>query len=206
MRARIGSPMSVPAIVHPCSTDLAVPRISLLGARLSGCSPSPEHRAKSTALGTLEFLPKTHALTDLLGVVSRCIGETKREPGAAGPDAKKRSRSAKAQVSGSLKKVPIADLLQPEHRDTGLSVVRTACARARAHLERAVDYTRTWPLPEGRPVREFCAVPLLLALATLVEVESGRDTLRAGSYRGRIPGILRRGAVSAEFLITTMRL
>jgi len=76
--------------------------------------------------------------------------------------------------------IPVPELLHPEHREAGLAVVRAACVRARTHLERAVTYTQTWPLPEGRPVREFCAVPLLLALATLQEVESGRDTLRAG--------------------------
>jgi farnesyl-diphosphate farnesyltransferase len=75
---------------------------------------------------------------------------------------------------------PVSELLNMERRDAGLAVVRSVCARARFHLDKAIRYTVSWPLPQGEPVRQFCAVPLLLALATLGEVENGRDTLRAG--------------------------
>ena len=73
-------------------------------------------------------------------------------------------------------------------REAALSVVRAVCARARHHRFRAHEYTSLWPV--ARPndvrdpaiaVRQFCAVPLALAFATLREVESGRDTLRPGA-------------------------
>jgi farnesyl-diphosphate farnesyltransferase len=71
-------------------------------------------------------------------------------------------------------------LLHADVRPGALAVVRAVCARAREHLARARAYTLLWPVPEGEAVRLFCAVPLALALATLVEVERGADTLCAG--------------------------
>jgi farnesyl-diphosphate farnesyltransferase len=71
-------------------------------------------------------------------------------------------------------------LLDPANRSGALAIVREVCSRARRHLERATEYTILWPLPDGEPIRFFCAVPLALALATLKEVEEGDDTLVAG--------------------------
>jgi farnesyl-diphosphate farnesyltransferase len=76
--------------------------------------------------------------------------------------------------------VALDQLLEPASREAGLRVVRAICARAREHLQRAREYALAWPPEEGRNVRFFCAVPLGLALASLREVESGDDTLRAG--------------------------
>jgi hydroxymethylglutaryl-CoA reductase len=83
--------------------------------------------------------------------------------------------------------VELSDLLAPQKRQEALRLVRAVCARARKHLEKAAEYTQLWPAPQGVPVRQFCAVPLALALASLVEVENGRDTLRPG----RVPKITR---------------
>jgi farnesyl-diphosphate farnesyltransferase len=69
-------------------------------------------------------------------------------------------------------------LLDPEQRESALTLVRSVCGRAREHLDRAREYTELWPVPRGVPVRLFCAVPLALAFATLEEVECGADTLR----------------------------
>ncbi len=71
-------------------------------------------------------------------------------------------------------------ILMPEHRDAAMEVIRELSRVARRHLERAKEYVRHWPLPQGKPVRLFCTVPLLLALATLEEVERSPDTLRSG--------------------------
>ena len=51
----------------------------------------------------------------------------------------------------------------------------------RRHLDRAKEYTLLWPVPEGAAVRMFCAVPLVLALASLSEIERGDEALKRGS-------------------------
>lgn len=76
--------------------------------------------------------------------------------------------------------LPLAQICQPAHRAAGMAVLAKICARARCHLEAARAYTLLWPLPAGRAVRLFCAVPLGLALATLHEVEHGPDALQPG--------------------------
>jgi len=78
------------------------------------------------------------------------------------------------------KGVPLDALLDPAYRPRALSMVRAVCSEARKHLDRAQEYTLSWPPHEGAPVRLFCAVPLALALATLREVEEGSDALRPG--------------------------
>jgi len=80
-----------------------------------------------------------------------------------------------------------ARLLDPAFREAGVAAIRAVAGRARAHLERAREYTLLWPIPAGSEVVRFCAVPLLLALGTLTEVESGPDTL----LRGRSPKVSR---------------
>ncbi|MBW2525603.1 MAG: hydroxymethylglutaryl-CoA reductase, degradative [Deltaproteobacteria bacterium] len=75
--------------------------------------------------------------------------------------------------------IELDQLLADERREEALAVVRKLAARARSHLDRAGEYTLLWPLPEGASVRQFCAVPLLLAVLTLDEIEHGDDTLRA---------------------------
>ena len=78
--------------------------------------------------------------------------------------------------------VALEQILEPEARAAGLAIVRAVSERAHAHLDRAREYVALWPAgPEGTAVRLFCAVPLGLALATLREVERGKDTLRAGA-------------------------
>jgi farnesyl-diphosphate farnesyltransferase len=76
--------------------------------------------------------------------------------------------------------IELAELLDPERRVQALSVIAALVERARYHLERAKQYTELWPLPEGAPVRLFCAVPLALALGTLDEIERGDRALRLG--------------------------
>jgi nucleoside-diphosphate-sugar epimerase/phytoene/squalene synthetase len=71
-------------------------------------------------------------------------------------------------------------LLDPAHRDQGVEVIRRICSRSRDHLRRAEEYTLLWPTPEATQIRLFCAVPLVLALATLREVEVSEDTLSPG--------------------------
>ena len=90
---------------------------------------------------------------------------------------------ALAQAHG----IELEDILTPQRRQEGLAVIRAICARAREHLQAAVEYTVLWPTPAGTSVRQFCAVPLALALASLAEVEAGQDTLRPG----RVPKISR---------------
>lgn len=91
-------------------------------------------------------------------------------------------------------------LLEPQDRAAGIAVIREVCAFAREKLESARLYARLWPLPEGEPVRLFCAVPLLLALATLDEVERGQDTLLAGRSpkvsRSRVADVLGRALMA----------
>lgn len=70
-------------------------------------------------------------------------------------------------------------VLQPGSRDAVLEVVRLVSARARTHLDRAIEYTLTWP-STSEAVRYFCSVPLGLALATLHQVENGDDALQPG--------------------------
>jgi len=95
-----------------------------------------------------------------------------------------------------------ADVLRPEHRARALEVVAIVADRARAHLERAVEYTLSWPADRSHDVRFFCSVPLSLALATLGQVERGDETLVAGREpkvpRGRVVWIYEeaRAAVS----------
>ena len=76
--------------------------------------------------------------------------------------------------------VPLDALMDPSHRPNALSMVRFVCARAREQLQLAQEYTLAWPVAGGAFVRLFCSVPLVLALATLKEVEVGTDTLRSG--------------------------
>ncbi len=76
--------------------------------------------------------------------------------------------------------VTLDHILEPAQRTAALKLIKRVCARAREHLGRAQQYTLLWPVPEGLPVRLFCAVPLALALATLNEVQWGIDTLRRG--------------------------
>jgi farnesyl-diphosphate farnesyltransferase len=71
-------------------------------------------------------------------------------------------------------------LLEPGRREASLALIREVGVQARQSLERAKRYVRQWPLPHGEPIRLFCAVPLLLALATLDELEASDDTLRPG--------------------------
>jgi nucleoside-diphosphate-sugar epimerase/phytoene/squalene synthetase len=78
-------------------------------------------------------------------------------------------------------------ILDPSHREQGLAVIRQVCGRAREHLRRAEQYTLLWPADTGADVRLFCTVPLVLALATLHEVEQGGDTL----VEGKTPKISR---------------
>lgn len=77
--------------------------------------------------------------------------------------------------------VSLEHLLDPSCRAGALALVHDVCARARHHLRAAEEYTALWPVPEGEPVRLFCIVPLVLALATLSEVEAGHDTLTPGA-------------------------
>lgn len=76
--------------------------------------------------------------------------------------------------------IEATQLLEPSRREASLALVREVGDQARRSLERAKLYVRQWPLPEGAPIRLFCAVPLLLALATLEELEASDATLRAG--------------------------
>ncbi len=90
----------------------------------------------------------------------------------------------------------LEDTLDPLARSKSLALIRTLCDRARHHLDRAAEYTMSWPRDSeaAKNIRLFCAVPLALAYATLREVENGRDTL----VPGRAPTVTR-ALVAAVF-------
>ncbi len=78
--------------------------------------------------------------------------------------------------------IRLEQILEPAHRDKGLEIIARVCERACSHLERAKTYTLAWPSGGvGEQVRLFCAVPLVLALATLAEVQKSGDTLVPGA-------------------------
>ncbi len=83
--------------------------------------------------------------------------------------------------------VALDRVLDPEERERALGMMRALAAHARRHLDRAKEYTILWPVSGGAAVRMFCTVPLVLALASLSEIERGRDTLQ----RGKTPKISR---------------
>lgn len=85
------------------------------------------------------------------------------------------------------------DLLAQEQRESALGVVGALCLHARAQAQLACEYTLLWPAETHVQVRTFCTLPLLLALATLTEIESGRDTV----LRGRRPRIARERVLQA---------
>lgn len=76
--------------------------------------------------------------------------------------------------------VPLDRLLDPALRPRALGLVRDVARLAERHLDGAKAYALAWPADTGAEVRLFCAVPLTLALATLDEIEDGRDVLRPG--------------------------
>lgn len=72
-------------------------------------------------------------------------------------------------------------LVEPRHRPAALAVLEQVASRARAHLDRAIEYTLLWPTTaSGVAIRFFCAVPLGLALATMDELERSGDAVRKG--------------------------
>ena len=85
------------------------------------------------------------------------------------------------------------DLLADEQRESALGVVGALCAHARTQTQLAREYTLLWPAETHLEIRTFCTLPLLLALATLTEIEGGRDTVR----RGRRPRIARERVLQA---------
>ena len=84
------------------------------------------------------------------------------------------------QALAEAEGISLDELLDHDKREAGLGVIRAVCARAKKHLRRAEEYTLLWPAQAGAGVRLFCSVPLVLALATLREVEEGEDTLVPG--------------------------
>jgi farnesyl-diphosphate farnesyltransferase len=83
-------------------------------------------------------------------------------------------------------RLDLGDVLAEGQRDSALAVVGALCRHARAQAQQAREYTLLWPAETHADIRSFCALPLLLALATLAEIESGRDTVLRGR-RPRIP-------------------
>jgi phytoene/squalene synthetase len=98
--------------------------------------------------------------------------------------------------------VATESLLEPANREAALRIVRTVAERARCHLENAAEYTMSWGLPEGAPIRLFCAVPLILALGTLEIIESGHDVLLSNAEpkvsRAFVAEVLSRAREAAE--------
>ncbi len=90
--------------------------------------------------------------------------------------------------------VKLDEILEPSHRAAGMAIIGRVCDRARDHLKRAEQYTVLWPAESGAEIRMFCTVPLVLALATLREVERGDNAL----VPGKTPKITRK-AVTAIF-------
>jgi squalene-hopene/tetraprenyl-beta-curcumene cyclase len=73
--------------------------------------------------------------------------------------------------------VSLDDLLAPGHRAEAMRVVEAVCDLAEDKLREAQAYTLAWPAERSHAVRLFCAVPLLLALASLHVVRDGADSL-----------------------------
>ncbi len=71
----------------------------------------------------------------------------------------------------------LGDLLNTNARPKALELVSLLATRAREHLDGAAHYTLSWPV-EATHIRLFCAVPLLLARATLDEIDRGDNVLR----------------------------
>lgn len=99
--------------------------------------------------------------------------------------------------------VALDAILEPENRSAGMAIIARVCDRARDHLKRAEQYTLLWPTETASDVRMFCTVPLVLALATLHEVEDGGDTL----VPGKTPKITRKavGDIFADARIAIQR-
>ena len=68
--------------------------------------------------------------------------------------------------------VAVANLLDAAHRDAVSRAHEQMCDMAETNLRGALEYTCL--LPPGSSARRFCAVPLLLARATLREVKRNR--------------------------------
>jgi farnesyl-diphosphate farnesyltransferase len=67
------------------------------------------------------------------------------------------------------------ELLAPDRRPDVLAAHRRLCELAEGHLQRALEYTLL--LPPASSARRFCALPLLLARATLRELRGNPDVL-----------------------------
>ncbi len=89
------------------------------------------------------------------------------------------------QAIADARGIALKDVLDPRVRPQALAMVADVCDLARTHLHKAVEYTLFWPAPQANAIRQFCAVPLALALATLQLVETSPDTL----VRGKNPKI-----------------
>jgi squalene-hopene/tetraprenyl-beta-curcumene cyclase len=63
--------------------------------------------------------------------------------------------------------VAVAELLEQGRRVEAMRVVSAVCDLAESKLRDARTYTLTWPSDRAHAVRLFCAVPLVLALASL---------------------------------------
>lgn len=74
------------------------------------------------------------------------------------------------------------DLLDPQHREAAMAVVREVADRATGHLDRAQEYTLLIPAA-ARDVRLFVLVPLVLALATLTLVRRSPEVLAEGTVK-----------------------
>ncbi len=73
--------------------------------------------------------------------------------------------------------ITLEQLLDPSKREQAMRVVDAVCDLAEAKLRDAQAYTLLWPAERGQAVRLFCAVPLLLALASLRVVREGPSAL-----------------------------
>ncbi|HEY1959212.1 MAG TPA: squalene--hopene cyclase [Polyangiaceae bacterium] len=77
--------------------------------------------------------------------------------------------------------VTLERLLAPEERAAAMRVVARVCDLAEEKLRDAESYTLAWPAERAQSVRLFCAVPLVLALASLRVVREGTTALTAGA-------------------------
>jgi CheY-like chemotaxis protein/curved DNA-binding protein CbpA len=102
---------------------------------ITGCSPTPQNRARAQSLGAVEVLTKPVPLTDLLAIVARYAGEQKTEASRGNgqkPAARRVARSPK--LSGSLNDLPLPALLHHLHGLRASGVLHLANGKKRKWL------------------------------------------------------------------------
>ena len=68
-------------------------------------------------------------------------------------------------------------ILEAENRAAVMGVMELVVGRAQGHLQNAREYIRQWPTQEGKSIRMFAIVPLVLAVASLALIQKGGESV-----------------------------